>query len=100
LYDKVEVPICDNLSISAYRIWKIHSEIELNKCKYKDEEECKTKRFLFPRMNILFNINVNFSFGHSGLIDSPFTGSFGTFPCTRREERRVDKKVQTDNFFQ
>jgi len=37
---KVEIPISDNLSIWAWRIWEIHWEIELNKCKHNNEEEC------------------------------------------------------------
>jgi len=44
---KVEVPITDNLSISAYMIWKICWEIELNVCGNKNEEECKKEEFIF-----------------------------------------------------
>jgi len=36
----------------------------MNVYKYKDEEECqKKKEFFFPRMNILYNIKEDFSFG-------------------------------------
>jgi len=36
-------------------------ETEFNVCKHKDEEECKKKGFLSPSMNVLFNVNVDFS---------------------------------------
>jgi len=48
---------------SAFEIREVSWEIELNVCKHKDEEESKKWKFLNPRMNILFNMNIRFLFG-------------------------------------
>jgi len=80
IMSKVEVPITDNLSILVCRIWEFIEKLNSMCAKIRMKKNEK-KGFSFLMNEYFIQYKCGFFIGtHFGLIDSPITASFGTFP--------------------